>query len=72
MAKQSAIEQDGVIAVSYTHLNNIARQVEGKIAYRRTIKMAIANTMRMGAEGIKIQISGRLNGACLLYTSRCV
>jgi small subunit ribosomal protein S3 len=43
--------------------NNIARQVEGKIAYRRAIKMAIANTMRMGAEGIKVQISGRLNGA---------
>lgn len=43
--------------------NNIARQLEGKIAYRRAIKMAIANTMRMGAEGIKIQISGRLNGA---------
>ena len=33
------------------------------VAYRRAIKMAIANTMRMGAEGIKIQISGRLNGA---------
>ncbi len=43
--------------------NSIARQIEGKIAYRRAIKMAIANTMRMGAEGIKIQISGRLNGA---------
>jgi len=43
--------------------NNIARQVEGKIAYRRAIKMAIANTMRSGAEGIKVQISGRLNGA---------
>ncbi len=43
--------------------NNIARQVEGKIAYRRAIKMAIASTMRMGAEGIKILISGRLNGA---------
>ncbi len=42
---------------------NIARQVEGKIAYRRAIKMAVANTMRAGAEGIKIQISGRLNGA---------
>lgn len=42
---------------------NIARQVEGKIAYRRAIKMAIASTMRAGAEGIKIQISGRLNGA---------
>ena len=43
--------------------NSIARQVEGKIAYRRAIKMAIANAMRMGAEGIKVQISGRINGA---------
>ena len=43
--------------------NNVARQVEGKIAYRRAIKLAIANTMRAGAEGIKIQITGRLNGA---------
>ncbi len=42
---------------------NIARQVEGKISYRRAIKMAIQNTMRAGAEGIKIQICGRLNGA---------
>ena len=43
--------------------SNIARQVEGKIAYRRAIKMAIQNTMRAGAEGIKVQICGRLNGA---------
>jgi len=43
--------------------NNIARQVEGKISYRRAIKMSIASTMRMGAEGIKIMISGRLGGA---------
>ena len=43
--------------------NNIARQIEGKIAYRRAVKTAITNTMRSGAEGIKIQISGRLNGA---------
>ena len=42
---------------------NIARQVEGKISYRRAIKMAIQNTMRAGAEGIKVQITGRLNGA---------
>ena len=42
---------------------NLARQIEGKIAYRRAIKMAIANTMRAGAEGIKVQICGRLNGA---------
>jgi small subunit ribosomal protein S3 len=42
---------------------NIARQVEGKVAYRRAVKMAIASTMRMGAEGIKVLVSGRLNGA---------
>ncbi|MCC8176914.1 MAG: 30S ribosomal protein S3 [Bacteroidales bacterium] len=43
--------------------STIARQIEGKIAYRRAVKMAIASTMRSGAEGIKVQISGRLNGA---------
>jgi len=42
---------------------SIARQIESRISYRRAIKMAIAATMRMNAEGIKIQISGRLNGA---------
>jgi small subunit ribosomal protein S3 len=41
----------------------IARQLEARINFRRAIKMAIASTMRMGAEGIKIRISGRLNGA---------
>ena len=35
---------------------NIARQIEGKIAYRRATKMAIASTMRMGAEGIKVLV----------------
>ena len=43
--------------------SNIARQIENKVAYRRAIKMAIQSTMRMGAEGIKVQVSGRLNGA---------
>ena len=51
-------ELDAVIVA-----NNIARQVEGKISYRRAIKMAVANSMRAGAEGIKVQICGRLNGA---------
>ena len=48
--------------------NNIARQVEGKISFRRAIKMAIASTMRMGAEGIKVLISGRLGGAEMART----
>lgn len=42
---------------------NIASQIEHMMAYRRAIKMAVQNTMRAGAEGIKVQISGRLNGA---------
>ncbi|MBR9854906.1 MAG: 30S ribosomal protein S3 [Algicola sp.] len=42
---------------------SVARQIESRISYRRAIKMAIAAAMRMNAEGIKIQISGRLNGA---------
>ena len=42
---------------------NIASQIEHMMAYRRAIKMAIQNTMRAGAEGIKVQITGRLNGA---------
>ncbi|HBK70232.1 MAG TPA: 30S ribosomal protein S3 [Flavobacteriaceae bacterium] len=42
---------------------SIARQIENRISYRRAIKMAIAATIRMNAEGIKVQISGRLNGA---------
>lgn len=43
--------------------SSVARQVENRISYRRAIKMAISATMRMNAEGIKIQIAGRLNGA---------
>ena len=47
---------------------NIARQIENRISYRRAIKNAIASTMRMKAEGIKVQISGRLNGAEMART----
>src|SRR5690554_3232738 len=43
--------------------DNIARQIEARISFRRAIKMSVASTMRMGAEGIKVKISGRLNGA---------
>ena len=41
----------------------IARQIEGRVSYKRAIKMAISTAMRMGAEGIKIKAGGRLNGA---------
>ena len=48
--------------------NNIANQVEGKISYRRAMKMGIMSTMRMGAEGIKVIASGRLGGAEMART----
>ncbi|MEY3179478.1 MAG: ribosomal protein [Bacteroidota bacterium] len=41
----------------------IAKQIENRINYKRAIKMAIASTMRLGAEGIKIKASGRIGGA---------
>lgn len=41
----------------------IAKQIESRINYKRAIKMAIATALRMGAEGIKIKVSGRLGGA---------
>ncbi len=43
--------------------DTIARQIEARINYRRAIKMALASALRMGAEGIKVRISGRLGGA---------
>jgi small subunit ribosomal protein S3 len=42
---------------------NIANQIEGRISFRRAIKTSIASTMRVGAEGIKVLISGRVGGA---------
>ena len=47
---------------------SIARQIEGRVSYRRAIKMAIATTMRVGAEGIKVQIAGRVGGAEMART----
>jgi small subunit ribosomal protein S3 len=41
----------------------IAKQIEARINYRKAIKMAIQSTMRASGEGIKVRISGRLNGA---------
>jgi small subunit ribosomal protein S3 len=42
---------------------SITKQIEARINYRRAIKMSIQSTMRAGSEGIKVRISGRLNGA---------
>ncbi len=43
--------------------DTIAKQIENRINYKRAIKMAIASSLRMGAEGIKVKVSGRLGGA---------
>lgn len=47
---------------------NIAKQIEGRISYRRAVKTGVASTMRMGAEGIKVQCSGRIGGAEMART----
>lgn len=47
---------------------SIARQIEGRMFYRRAIKTAITSSMRAGAEGIKISISGRIAGAEMART----
>ncbi len=48
----------------------ISKQIEGRISFRRAIKTAIASTMRIGAEGIKVVISGRLGGAEMARTEQ--
>ena len=48
---------------AYIVASSIAKQIEGRVSYRRAIKTASQGTMRMGAEGIKILISGRVGGA---------
>ena len=49
---------------------NIAHQLERRIAFRRAIKSSSAATMRAGAKGIRIQMSGRLNGADMSRTEK--
>jgi small subunit ribosomal protein S3 len=41
----------------------IAQQLERRVQFRRAMRRAVTNTMRVGAEGIKVKVSGRLNGA---------
>jgi small subunit ribosomal protein S3 len=47
---------------------NVASQIERRISYRRAMKRAIQNSIRQGAEGMKIQVAGRLNGAEMCRT----
>lgn len=50
--------------------DGVARQIEARISYRRATKMAISSTMRMGAEGIKVMVAGRLGGAEIARTEQ--
>lgn len=47
---------------------NIAEQISGRVSFRRAMKKAIGNAMRVGAQGIKVQCSGRLGGAEMART----
>ena len=49
---------------------SIAQQLEARISYRRAMKQAIASSMRVGAEGIKVKLSGRLAGADMARTEQ--
>ncbi|MCQ2317319.1 MAG: 30S ribosomal protein S3 [Bacteroidales bacterium] len=48
---------------AYIVASSIAKQIEGRVAYRRAMKKAVQDTMRVGAEGIKVIASGRIGGA---------
>lgn len=47
---------------------SIAQQIERRIMYRRAMKRAVTNTMRLGAQGIRVNLAGRLNGAEIART----
>ena len=51
---------------------NIRRQLEGRVLFRRAMKKALENTMRMGAQGIRVVCSGRLGGAEMSRTERYI
>ena len=48
---------------AYIVASTIAKQIEGRVSFRRAIKTAVSGTMRIGAEGIKVSASGRVGGA---------
>ncbi len=55
---------------AYLVAENIAQQLEGRISFRRAMKQAVSNSMRMGAHGIRIMCSGRLGGAEMARTEQ--
>jgi small subunit ribosomal protein S3 len=55
---------------AYLVAENMAKQIEGRVSFRRAMKQAITSAMRMGAEGIRIKCSGRLGGAEMARTEQ--
>ena len=55
---------------AYLVAENIASQIEGRVSFRRAMKMAITASMRMGAEGIRVKCAGRLGGAEIARTEQ--
>ena len=55
---------------SYLVAENIAQQLEGRIAFRRAMKNAITAAMRMGAEGVRVMTAGRLGGSEMSRTEQ--
>lgn len=55
---------------AYLVAENIAKQIEGRISFRRAMKQAITSAMRMGAEGIRIMCAGRLAGSEMARTEQ--
>lgn len=53
---------------AYLVAESVAQQIERRIMFRRAMKRAVTNTMRLGALGMKINVSGRLNGAEIART----
>ncbi|KXK56102.1 MAG: 30S ribosomal protein S3 [Chlorobi bacterium OLB7] len=55
---------------AYLVAENIAQQLEGRVAFRRAMRQSLASAMRMGAEGVRILLSGRLGGADMSRTEQ--
>ncbi len=55
---------------AYLVAENIAQQLEGRIAFRRAMRQAVGSAMRMGAEGIRVMCAGRLGGADMSRTEQ--
>ncbi|MBN8547443.1 MAG: 30S ribosomal protein S3 [Ignavibacteria bacterium] len=55
---------------AYLVAENVARQLEGRISFRRAMKTALSSTMKAGGEGIKIMCAGRLGGAEMARTEQ--